>query len=195
MTIKLLRTEAAMSWLQDQPWGQRWDALSQQCPWATPFQSRAFATTWYEVYAERYDPLIVIQTTTEGQLTGLLLLAIEKKAGELVGAGTHHAEYQVWLSLPKTNDDTGDEFILAALEQLRPIFPTQEIFFKYLPPATPLTWHKSERLRGTVFELQSYQRPLLKLGDGSAIAESLKKKSNKSRLNRLKQAGKISNVY
>lgn len=187
MTIQLLQAEDAWACLQDNAWGQCWEALSRHCPWATSFQSRAFATTWYEIYARRYDPLLVCQFAADGQLTGLLPLAIENKTGELVWAGTHHAEYQVWLSLPEQSD----EFILAALEQLRRTFPTKSLFFKYLPPTTPLAWIKSERLRGSAIELKPFSRPLLQIGDGRAIAESLKKKSNKSRLNRLKQVGEI----
>lgn len=187
MTIQFLRAKDAWVWLQDKAHGQRWDTLSQCCPWATSFQSRAFATTWYEVYAERYEPLLICAQAADGQLTGLLLLAIEKKSGELVWAGTHHAEYQVWLSRPKESD----EFMLAALEHLRRAFPTQSLFCKYLPPATPLAWVKSARLRGSAVELLSSPRPLLQIGDGSVIAASLKKKSNKSRLNRLRQVGEI----
>lgn len=187
MTTQLLRAEAARAWLQDQTWGQRWDTLFLACPWATSFQSRAFATTWYNIYAERYEPLLVCASTLDEPLSALLPLAIEKKSGDLVWAGTHHAEYQVWLAAPEQSDN----FILSALEQLREAFPAQSLFFKYLPPDTPLAWINSERLRESYVELQSYSRPLLKLGDGSVIAESLKKKSNKSRLNRLKQVGGI----
>ncbi|MBS1809161.1 MAG: GNAT family N-acetyltransferase [Acidobacteria bacterium] len=187
MTIKLFRAEDARSWLQDGASGQQWDLLFQRCPWASPFQSRAFAATWYSIYAERYEPLIVTQVATDGELIGLLLLAIEKKNNALVGAGTHHAEYQVWLS----RSEAGNEFILAALGHLQLAFPTAELYFKYLPPDTPLKWIKSDRLRGSHLDLQPYRRPLLRIRDGRAIAESLKKKSNKSRLNRLKQVGDL----
>ncbi|MFN7926624.1 MAG: GNAT family N-acetyltransferase [Blastocatellia bacterium] len=187
MTIQLLRAEAARAWLQAPAQRQGWDTLFQACPWATAFQSRAFATTWYEIYHERYEPLLVIATATDGTLTGLIPLALEKKSGALVWAGTHHAEYQAWLALPAQSN----EFILAALQQLRATFPTQSLFFKYLPPDAPLDWLKAERLRDFQLELKAYQRPLLHIGDGSAIAASLKKKSNKSRLNRLRQVGEI----
>lgn len=187
MTIQLLRADAAHAWLQDSLQQPRWDALWQQCPWATAFQSRVFAATWYDLYRERYEPLLVVAAATDGTWLGLLPLALEKASGELVWAGTHHAEYQAWLALPEQSD----EFILAALAQLRTIFPAQSLFFKYLPPAAPLGWINSERLRGFALELKSYQRPLLRIGDGSALTASLKKKSNKSRLNRLRQAGEI----
>lgn len=187
MTVQLLRADAARAWLQDPRHQQNWDTLCQHCPWATAFQSRAFATTWYDIYAERYAPLLVVAALADGSLTGLLPLALEKSSGDLVGAGTHHAEYQAWLALPTQSD----EFILAALEQLRATFPTQSLFFKYLPPTVPRGWLKSERLRGSQVELKAHPRPLLHLGDGSAIAASLKKKSNKSRLNRLRQVGEI----
>ncbi len=158
------------------------------CPWATPFQGRAFVTTWYEIYAPQYEPLLVSERAADGQFTGLLTLALDRMSGALVFAGTHHAEYQVWLSSPERSD----EFILDALNHLKAAFPTQSVFCKYLPPQVPLAWVESkawQRCQIDQLELQSHARPLLNIGDGRAIAESLKKKSNKSRLNRLKQVG------
>ena len=187
MTITLSRHEAALALLMDQSFGQDWDHLFLPCSWATPFQSRAFVTTWYEIYAARYEPLLISERAADGQLTGLLTLAIERVSGALVYAGTHHAEYQVWLARP----ERGDEFILAAIANLRTAFPTQTLFFKYLPPNAPLTWAKSGQFPLRQIEIQSHARPLLNIGDGRGIGESLKKKSNKSRLNRLKQVGEI----
>ncbi len=187
MTINLSRYEAAPALLMDQCFCRDWDDLFRHCSWATPFQGRAFVTTWYEIYAARYEPLLVSERAANGQLTGLLTLAIDRMSGALVCAGTHHAEYQVWLSRP----EHGDEFILAAITNLRTAFPSQTLFFKYLPPNVPLTWATSKQLQNSQIEIQSHARPLLNLGDGRGIAESLKKKSNKSRLNRLKQLGEI----
>lgn len=187
MTTHITQHEAAWALLQDQSFCQDWDELFAQCLWATPFQGRAFVTTWYEVYATRYEPLLVSRRRADGQLTGLLTLAIDRKSGLPAIAGTHHAEYQVWLSRP----ELGNEFILAALATLRSTFPTQSLFFKYLPPNAPLTWAKSESLPHCHLELQPVARPLRNIGDGQSLVESLKKKSNKSRLNRLKQQGTI----
>lgn len=187
MTINLSRHEAALALLMDQSFCRDWDDLFLPCPWATPFQGRAFVTTWYEIYATRYEPLLVSERAANGQLTGLLTLALDRVSGALVVAGTHHAEYQVWLSHP----ERGDEFILAAIANLRTAFPPQSLFFKYLPPNAPLTWAKSGQFPLRQIEIQSHARPLLNIGDGRGIGESLKKKSNKSRLNRLRQMGEI----
>ncbi|HEX4947829.1 MAG TPA: GNAT family N-acetyltransferase [Blastocatellia bacterium] len=184
MTIHLSRGEAAMALLTDPSFRQKWQELLLQCPWATPFQSHAFVATWYEIYAPRYEPLLVAAFTND-QLTGLLTLALERATGDLVFAGTHHAEYTVWLS--RAQD--GDEFIVAAIASLRTNFPTQSLLFKYLPPNTPLAWLTSALLPDCHLDLQPRVRPLMRLGDGSHLTESLRKKSNKSRLNRLRQQG------
>jgi CelD/BcsL family acetyltransferase involved in cellulose biosynthesis/RimJ/RimL family protein N-acetyltransferase len=187
MTCQIVRQEVALALLTDASFQQDWDELVLHCPWATAFQRRAFVVTWYEVYAERYEPLLLCAQSAEGRLTGLLTLALEKNSGALVVAGTHHAEYQGWLSRP----EHGDEFMLAALTALRAEFPTQTLSFKYVPPAAPLAWTKSERMHGSHLELQPTPRPLLQIGEGRSLSESLRKKSNKSRLNRLKQHGAI----
>lgn len=187
MTIQITRHKDALTLLQDPSFDRDWNNLLNYCPWVTPFQRKAFVSTWYEMYWERYEPLLVWARDANETLTGLLTLAIDRNSGALVFAGTHHAEYQVWLSRP----EHGDAFIIAAILHLRAVFPDQSLFFKYLAPNAPLSWLKSEQLQHCKIDLQQQSRPLRAVEDGKSFTDSLKKKSNKSRLNRLRQMGEI----
>jgi hypothetical protein len=84
-------------------------------PLATVYQAKEFISTWYRVYQNKYLP-VVVKETKEGKLTGLLTLARNNK-GEIVGAGTSQAEYQVWLS----QDDEG-RFIKKAITAVKQEF-------------------------------------------------------------------------
>ena len=104
-------------------------------------------------------------------------------------AGAHQAEYQTWLSVPGKSND----FIRTALEVLSRRFPGQLVRFLYLP--------SSERLEDLIDSgsdigkhvfVRSHARPFLSIGDGTKIIASLKKKGNRSKLNRLKRRGELS---
>lgn len=168
--------------LADPAFRSSWDALYAACPWATVFQSRAFAGVWYSVYAPVFDPLFVYFADPDGRLTDLLALAKNRKNGELVHAGAHQAEYHAWIS---AGNDSG-WFIEAALDELARRFPRAHLRFQCLPPGAPTQWLESGRWAGRAC-ITSVPRPLMKVGDGSGIAESLRKKSNKSRVNRLQK--------
>ena len=158
----------------------QWRTLARDCPWGTALQSPEFACTWYACYKERYSPLVLLRHAAGGQLDGLLLLATERATGRLTFAGAHQSEYNVWLALP------GEQtFITEALHQLAKFgFPS--ISFNYLPPGTPLDWLKSEwEARADV---RAVRRPLLTVSNPDAMTESLTKKKNRRRMEKL-QAG------
>lgn len=187
MTIKITTATEADKLLKDAKFQEEWQALYRKCPWATPFQGSGFVTTWYEVYQDQYHPVIVRQLSSEGALTGLLTLAISGDSKQLVVAGTHQAEYQVWLAYP----EYGNTFIENAVKKLQKEFPNRSLGFTYLPPSTPTEWTNSDQLYGPYCLLEMHRRPLMMVGDGSQISASLRKKSNKSRLNRLKRLGEM----
>ena len=158
----------------------QWRSLARDCPWSTALQSPEFACTWYRIYSGRYTPLILARHDGGSRLNGLLLLAVERTTGRLTFAGSHQSEYNVWLALP--GDAT---FIAEALRRLSELgFPA--ITFTYLPPATPLDWLDGEwKERAT---LRAVRRPLLTVSTPDAITESITKKKNRRRMEKL-QAG------
>ncbi len=122
-----------------------------------------------------------------GELTGLLTLARDRRSGVLVMAGMPHGEYCVWLALP----ETGDSFIQTALDSLQREFPKGRLTFRFLPPNTPLGWLRAGGKWNRLSDLKPTPRPLMAIGDGNRIRESLRKKSNKKHLKRLERLGKL----
>lgn len=166
---------------------ETWQALYTSCSWATVFQSVEFCTLWYQNYKDDFSPLLVTGTDEDGNLIGLLALAVNAATEEIIAAGAHQAEYQVWIA----TFDAADTFIEAALDALQEHFPNRLLRFLFLPPRAPLGWLKKKRAWGGRCALRTIPRPLMEIGDGSKFKESLRKKSNKSRLNRLERMGDL----
>jgi CelD/BcsL family acetyltransferase involved in cellulose biosynthesis/GNAT superfamily N-acetyltransferase len=162
---------------------EAWIGLWDRCPWATGLQRPEFVCTWYRCYAERYRPLVVVRYGADGQLDGLVTLAVDRAGEELVFAGSYQAEYHTWLAPP------GEQtFICAVLEEMqRRGFAS--LRFVYLPTGAPLDWLDDGWRQRSI--LEPVKKPLMDIGDGSEVRESLRKKSNKSRMNRLARNGPI----
>ena len=160
-----------------------WRVLAGQCPWGTALQSPEFVGTWYETYGELYRPLLFVRYSASGGMDGLMALAVERASGRLTFAGAHQAEYNVWLALPGEQS-----FILECLDRLRQLgFPS--LSFTYLPPGTPLDWLKNGWSNRST--LRAVQRPLLTVDNVDALVESLSKKKNRRRLEKLQEAGPL----
>jgi CelD/BcsL family acetyltransferase involved in cellulose biosynthesis len=163
--------------LESTEFQSQWRTLWRECPWGTALQTPEFACTWYRCYRDRYSPLVLVRYVTAGQMNGLLLLAVERATGRLTFAGAHQSEYNVWLALP------GDRaFISEALHRIGKL-GFSSISFTYLPPGTPLDWLEPEwKTRATV---RVVRRPLLTVSNPDAMTESLTKKKNRRRLEKL----------
>jgi CelD/BcsL family acetyltransferase involved in cellulose biosynthesis len=161
----------------------QWRLLAGRCPWSTALQTPEFACTWYDCYADLYRPLILARYTSGGEMDGLMALAVERATGKLTCAGAHQAEYHVWLALPGEQS-----FIGEALEQLRKL-GFSSLTFTYLPPGTPLDWLESRWAGWTA--LRTVPRPLLAVDNVEAISDSLNKKKNRRRLEKLQENGAL----
>ena len=177
-SVRACSQDAAARLLDSPEFLSQWRRLWADCPWSTALQTPEFACTWYRVYADRYSPLLVMRSNAAGQLDGLLLLAVERKTNQLTFAGGHQSEYNVWLSQPGDNT-----FILDALQHLAGLgFPS--LTFRYLPPGTPLDWLEASTWRHRS-ELTAIRRPLLTVSNSEAMTESLNKKKNRRRMEKL----------
>jgi len=176
--------------LADEHFRCEWDLLFMECRWATAFQSPSFVDSWYASYREDFQPVLLWSAAPDGMLRGLLPLAAERSSGRLVVAGAWQAEYQVWLS----NTENNEAFISSALVRIRSEFPGMDLEFRYLPPNTPIDWVDAHGRSDTMARKQLHCRPLLNLADLAVVDESLRKKSNKSKINRLKRIGQLSLV-
>lgn len=162
----------------------QWRELAAKCPWATALQSPEFACTWYECYGEVYRPLVLARFGAGAEMDGLLAVAVERASGRLTLAGAHQAEYQTWLALPGEQS-----FIVECLAKLRELgFPS--LSFTYLPPGTPLDWLNKGWSEAST--LRAVPRPLLTVDNIEAVQESLAKKKNRRRLEKLQESGPLS---
>lgn len=184
MDIQIVRGADADSLLRNDSFNRDWDRLWEQCPWATAFQTRGFSQTWYGVYRQSCEPLLAIQQTADGQTEGLLALAVNEQ-GKLRACGMHQSEYQTWLCRP----DRGDEFGAQALNVLRDK-GLDELKLKFVPAQSPRNC-VNQADSGRLTLLTPFRRPMLIIGDGTDIEDSLKKSGNKSRLRQLKKIGPV----
>lgn len=183
VAVQVVRATAAWRLLEDEAFVAEWATLQDQCPWATAFQGPAFLRTWLASYRQVIEPVVILSRNAAGNLTGLLVLA-RRNNGELIPAGDVQAEYQAWICLP----EIAEHFPPAAITSVRRELPASGLVFKYLPPATPLDWTSAP---GMATLLTPHRRPLLRFGDGTEIEASLRRGTNRSKLNRLKRLGKL----
>ncbi len=186
MLLDLLIGSEAELLLKDRVFHQKWGLLYHNCPWATPCQGVDFVTIWYEVYRELFQPLLLVEMSSDGNLVGLLTLALTRDSKQIVVAGGAQAEYQTCLA----NPEFGDVFMEAAMGLLGDHFPSLTLELRYLPPLAPRKWLMTKTWVNSTI-LETHSRPLMKLGDGEHLRKSLRKSSNKSRLNRLKRLGEV----
>lgn len=180
--VQLIKGPDVYEILTNEQFLTNWDKLYDRCPWSTVFQSRDFVTTWYSTFKDSYFPIIV-KYESEGQLFGLLTMAIKNKndGGKLfiVAAGHGEADCQTWLATASTSD----QFIIEALRAILKEFPREDILIRHTPPDVPLNWTVNKE-KGFGLVVESFTRPLLQL-DGFSIS-----KRNRKRVNRLEKLGK-----
>jgi CelD/BcsL family acetyltransferase involved in cellulose biosynthesis/GNAT superfamily N-acetyltransferase len=177
-TVRAFSQEEAVRLLDSPEFLARWRALWSECSWSTALQTPEFACTWYRVYDDRYSPLLLVRYNAAGQLDGLFLLAVERTTNQLTFAGGHQSEYNVWLSLPGDNS-----FITGALQELASL-GFASLTFRYLPPEVPLDWLESSSWKQQS-EVSAVRRPLLTVSNPEAMTESLTKKKNRRRMEKL----------
>lgn len=183
-TLLVYSDSEALQLIASPQFQTQWRDLATKCSWATALQSPEFVCSWYQCYGELYRPLILARYAPGEQLDGLMALGVGRAGGKLTVAGSHQAEYQVWLAL------TGEQtFVIDCLEKLRQL-GFRSLSFTYLPPGTPLGWLKNGWSNASTF--RSVQRPLLTVDNIDAVRESLAKKKNRRRLEKLQESGPLS---
>lgn len=185
MQVDYVRGAQAWSLLAEPSFNDAWDRVADRCPWATIFQRRPFLSIWYDCYRERFDPLMVIGRGEDSQIEALWFLAVDRSSDELVGAGTHHSEYHGWAATP----DQSAEFVRAAFETIAAANLSKRLTLVFLAPGIPLEWVGAGK--GYRAFARPHRRGLMVLGDASPTEKSLRKKSNKSRLSRLRRVGDV----
>jgi hypothetical protein len=183
--LKLVVGDEAFTYLKSKEFQSMWDALYDYCPWATVYQSYNFVAPWYEIYRERYCPVIVFAEGKNGSLAGLLTLAFPSSSRRLTGAGDGQAEYQCWLEYP----DEHSAFIERALLKISETLPGMNVLLRYLPPATPVGWIAANQFKSSCC-LRKHPQPFMEIC-GPAMDRQRRKKNNRQNYNRLKNYGEV----
>lgn len=184
--VDILIGKSAHQVLDDVQFMSAWQRLYTRSQHATVFQSPTFVSVWYQTYRVNWEPVIVRSVDSKGEMVGLWLLAYSPKQQELVHAGGHQAEYQVWLTLPGADAIFLESAWLALKHQLS--FET--LRFKYLPAIAIVDALRNVAALNGCLTVRTHIRPLMTI-DLADIKSSFAKKSNKSRFNRLKKLGVI----
>lgn len=188
LSVSLLVGDHAIAQYTDPSFRAEWTALRAACPWGTVFQGPPFVTAWWRVYAPDFAPWLVLGRDEGGRLCGLLQLARDVRSGRLHHVGTHHAEYQTWLAHPERSD----AFITAALHRLADAVGPLSLRFHFLAPRTPLDW--IPQFEGHVAPrcfVGRHARGVVALQRDDATGQSLRKRSNRSKLRRLAKLGEV----
>jgi CelD/BcsL family acetyltransferase involved in cellulose biosynthesis len=188
MCLRIATGDAARETLRDPEFILAWKALHTSCEWATTLQSPEFVDTWYRVYDDLYDPILVFDLPSEGRCRGLLTLAQHRESGSLVVAGDHQAEYQVWLA----DRESSRAFIERALQQLLEHHSYRSLTFRYLPPATPLDGIATSGMWVQRSILKRRNRPLLAVSDELTVEEFVRgRKRLRTKRNKLARLGSL----
>ena len=187
--MRVARGAEALALLADPGFQERYRQLYDRCPWSTRYQSLEFLSVWYECYAPDVTPIIIHQGDDQ-RLTAVFALAIWETYGWVIVAGSHHAEYQCWLAEP----ESPDAFLEAALGIVKNDLGAARFFMRYLPAKAPIDWARQPSDIWAHMSLRVFKRPIF-TADPDQIEQTLKKKSNKSRLNRLKKIGDVELKY
>ncbi len=182
-SVALVEGAAAHARLADAAFVDACNRLYERCPWRSPNQHPAFVSAWYACYAEQFDPLLVLRESADGQLTGLFTLAVDKRSGQLLAAGMPQVDYVGWLCDADSADDFADDLV----QLLARRFAGASLRLRYLARGLPRGW--MQRTAGVISE--DFLRPVLALDDPEALRQVLRKRSNKSRYNRLKRMGEV----
>ncbi|UCS92969.1 GNAT family N-acetyltransferase [Echinicola marina] len=188
-SLNLYRGNEAFEILTNQNFQRGWDNLYYHCPWATVFQHRSFISSWYQMYQEEFQPIIISEQYGK-VITGIIHLAIptkelkKKSMVKIHGAGEFNAEYHAWLT--KSNNNS---FIKTSLSLLLREFPKCKVILRYLPPETPLSWTNSHQWKRKII-LQASKRPLMDTYHPD-FPNLLRKRHLKAKYNRINKAGHL----
>jgi CelD/BcsL family acetyltransferase involved in cellulose biosynthesis len=189
MPVKIARSVEAAGMLKDEGFRARWHRLYQECPWATAAQSPAFVRSWYDAYKDQFKPLLVCDFSTSHDLIGILPLALDW-SGHAVLPGGRQAEYKSWLALPSN----GRSFLEASLQLLSRQTQIGSLSFQYLPVGAPVEGVGLSSPFLWKGEVQTHQRPIVRLADAGEVTRYICQKTNKTiqnSWNRLKRMGNV----
>lgn len=167
----------------------QWLGLAANSRHVSAFQRPEFINRWYKHYAPEYEPVLVLGHNRNGQLIGLLPLAINYATNKLTHAADQQVEYSGWLADP----DYDQEFISKAVATISKNIDYSYWRWSHMPPYANTDWllAPSHHLSNVDLHYEIESSPVLDLHDEEKINKIKKNKSIKSKINRLKRKGEL----
>lgn len=176
--FKVLQGEDAWAKIETETLSLVWDRLLQKQSKLSVFQSYNFVVTWYKSYAGSYTPLLFLAWDQQGQLLGLLPLAIHNEKNYVVCAGDELAEYHGFL----TEKGYEESFGLKCLEILKKDYSFSYWRLGWVAPDAETTWINEANLakHGIYIQLETTTDPVWNLRDPKKL-KKIKKRANVKR--------------
>ncbi len=185
MPLQFTSQSEARTLIGQESFVTEWRNLNDRCGWSTFYQGVEFVQTWFQHYSDIYQPIVILDRLPNGTLSHLLLLAHDVESGLVTVPGAHQAEYQCWLS----SGDGDDTFLADAFAALSERLPLTQLRFKFLPAILMENIRDVLDRMSIPWTLREEECPIVDLAEEPWT--SLRKKSNKSKLSRLRKAGPL----
>ena len=188
--IEILKGNEAKRKLRDQSFVKVWNELATDSDHQTLMQEPKFVETWYSVYDQMYELILITGYDTQSKLIGIIPLCLRDNM--LTHAGEMQAEYHGWICKKEYESD----FVSQALVIIKKKFNLQKWVWGWTPPHININSIDLKFLnrRNVFVKKQVRDSPILSLTDQNKIDQLKKSRSLKTKINRLKKRGALSIV-
>lgn len=186
MAFQLYIEQLAYEKMSCPDFSHKWQALFDDCPWSTVFQSQSFSRTWFDIYGEDFIPVIMTEDNND-QLDHLVIFGWNSQDNKLVHCGAHQAEYQCWLS----RDFDFSDFVNNVLFESHKLNPSGLLEFKFLPTALTTHLNSNKKSLQNNFILRNEKKLTIQFDVEPAPWASMSKKNNKYQLAQMRKLGDV----
>lgn len=189
MIIKILSENDTLKIISDAAFISTWKRLAERTKHCTLIQEYGFVVSWYQLYFDKYKPIMVLGYDENRNIIGILPLAIARDTGCLSHAGDDQAEYHGWICPPQYEE----AFLVRALLAIKNKFKPDTWKWGWLPPTANTYWFNSNLLKdnGIYINQMTFQSPIYHLEDSERINKIKRKKSIKNKIKQLERKGEL----
>lgn len=187
VNITILKNEEVLNLMKDISFINKWNKLVSQSNKVTVQQEHPFVSTWYDIYSDNYQAILILGYDDELELIGLIPLAFSKEKKYLTHAGDWQTEYKGWLC----KKDLDEFFIPEALIAIKHQFHLKKWDWGWVAPKSNMNWIFSTTLNKEKIycKIEEENSPLLDLHDDNILDKIKKSRSIRTKMNRFKKRG------
>ncbi len=183
LTTTLVRNQRALKLLGNSEFLQEWQELIAHSAGFCQLQSPDFLSIWYQVYKDRFDPLIILSKNEKNMLVGLIALAWQKGKEKLVHAG--NAEYHGWLATESATRPFLRDVVTIVKEEIK----VKKWSWSWLPSGLDVAPLMAAIDHNSYIHVESTRAPIWRLEDEEKLDKLLKSRSLRSKFNRFRNRG------